>query len=411
LCKNFNKITMNNKSNFFKLAVMMFMQYMLLAVWWMQFAAYLGNIGIANIALIVMSMAIGSMAAPLVGMLADRYIASEKLLAGLNLLVAVFLFLATQQTGFAGVMITITLAMLCYMPSWSLTSSIAMTHLSSEQFPRVRLMGSIGWFAASGFSLAAINLFDVKAFDGTILPLYCGVGVTILTALLNLFLPKTPPSMHKSSTFSVSDIFGFRIISELKNKHFNRFILITLLTLIPFTLFYTYGSIFLADQNYTYITFTLNWGLIPEVIFLFITTLIIVKYGFKNVLLFGLSAMLFRYISLYIGVELGQPSLYIVGILMHGLIFGLFFVSGQVYTNKVVPDKYRAQAQGLLAFLTWGVGIFAGNMISGWLKDNILVNGQTNWSLLFAISAIATLAIIVLHLLLFKNPPAEDNNQ
>ena len=404
---------MKNKT-FIQLSIMMLMQFLLFAVWWVPFAAYLDNLSYLESYhrwLLLCTYPIGCMAAPLVGVIADRYLSSEKLLAGLNVMVAIFLFFATQQTHFAGLMITVTLAMLCYMPSWSLTSSIAMTHLSSEQFPRVRLMGSIGWFAASGFSLAAINLFDVKAFDGTILPLYCGVGVTILTALLNLFLPKTPPSMHKSSTFSVSDIFGFRIISELKNKHFNRFILITLLTLIPFTLFYTYGSIFLADQNYTYITFTLNWGLIPEVIFLFITTLIIVKYGFKNVLLFGLSAMLFRYISLYIGVELGQPSLYIVGILMHGLIFGLFFVSGQVYTNKVVPDKYRAQAQGLLAFLTWGVGIFAGNMISGWLKDNILVNGQTNWSLLFAISAIATLAIIVLHLLLFKNPPAEDNNQ
>ena len=132
---------------FIKLAVMMFMQYLLLAVWWVPFAAYLSSglkLETNQIALIMSSMAIGSMAAPFMGMIADRYVSSEKLLAGLNILVAAFLFLATQQTQFVGLMITVTLAMLCYMPTWGLTSTIAMTHISSEQFPRIRLMGTIG---------------------------------------------------------------------------------------------------------------------------------------------------------------------------------------------------------------------------------------------------------------------------
>jgi nucleoside transporter len=396
--------------NYLKLGIMMFMQYMLLAVWWVPFAAYLNNLnlGTTQISLILCSMAIGSMAAPLVGVLADRYLNSEKLLAGLNLLVAVFLFLATRQTAFTGLMITVTLAMLCYMPSWSLTSSIAMSHISSEQFPRIRLLGSIGWIASGLFSVVAIHVFDVQVFDGHTLPLYCGVAIAFVAALFNLFLPKTPPSGDKSANYSLQDIFGLRVLSTLKNKNFNRFILISFLTTIPFALFYSYGSLFLQDENFKYITVTMNWRQVAELFFLFITTSILVKYGYKKALLFGLVALFVQYISLFMGVELGQQWLYYIGILPHGLIFGLFYVAGQVYTDKVVPQEFKAQAQGFLSFVIWGVGILAGNLISGWMIDHFRVNQHADWSLLYLIASVATVVMIVLLSILFKNPTSEE---
>ena len=397
--------------NFLKLGVMMFMQYMLFAVWWVPFAAYLNNlpdIETSQMAFILSSMAIGSMAAPLVGVIADRYLSSEKLLAGLNLLVALFLLLATQQTHFVGLMITVTIAMLCYMPSWSLTSSIAMTHISSEQFPRIRILGSIGWVASGIFSMVAIHVFKVQLFDGTVLPLYCAVGAALVTALFNLFLPKTPPTISKSTKYSIQDIFGLRVISTLKNKYFNRFILITILTVIPFSLFYSFGSMFLQGEDFKYITVTMNWRQVAELFFLFITTSILVKYGYKKALLFGLVALFIQYISLYTGVVSGQQWLYYIGILPHGLIFGLFFIAGQVYTDKVVPQEYKAQAQGFLAFMTWGVGIFIGNLINGKLIEHFKVDQHANWSLLYAIASVSTVVVIILFAICFKNPtPAE----
>jgi len=393
--------------SYIKLGIMLFMQYLLFAVWWVPFAAYLNNLAnleTYQIALIMSSMAIGSMTAPLVGVIADRYLSSEKLLAGLNLFVALFLLLATQQTDFIGLMITVTLAMLCYMPSWSLTSSIAMTHVSSEQFPRLRLLGSIGWVASGLFSMVAIHVFKAQIFDGTVLPLYCGVGAALITALFNLFLPKTPPTANKSTKYSIQDIFGLRVISTLRNKNFNRFILITVLAVIPFTLFYSYGSLFLQDENFKYITVTMNWRQVAELFFLFITTSILVKYGFKKALLMGLVALFVQYISLYAGVVSEQQWLYYVGILPHGLIFGLFFIAGQVYTDKVVPQEFKAQAQGFLAFMTWGVGIFAGNLINGRLIEYFRVDLHANWSLLYAIASVLAVVVIILFLLLFKNP-------
>ena len=392
---------------YLQLGIMMFMQFLLFAVWWVPFAAYLNNISHLDslqVSFILCSMAIGSIAAPFVGMIADRYIASEKLLTGLNLLVAFFLFLATRQTHFAGMMITITLVMLCYMPTWSLTSSIAMTHVSSEQFPRLRIIGSLGWVASGLFSLAAIHIFKMPVFDGTIYPLYCGVATAVVAALFNLFLPKTPPSGKKSGRTSIADIFGLRVVSTLKNKNFNRFILISFLSLIPFVLYYTYGSIFFSDIHVKNITVTMNWGQLAEMFFLFITTSILIKYGFKKALLFGLLALAIRYLSFYVGIVSDQQWLYSIGILTHGLIFGLFYVVGQVYTDKIVPQEYKAQAQGFLSFIIWGVGLLVGTILNGWMIGRYKVNDQTDWPLLFAIATVSSLVLIVLFLLFFKNP-------
>ena len=399
---------------FIKLGIMMFMQYLLFAVWWVSFAAYLNNLPFIEsnqMGLLLSSMAFGSMAAPLVGVIADRYISSEKLLAGLNLLVAIFLFLATQQTSFIGLMVTVTLAMLCYMPSWSLTSSIAMTHISSEQFPRIRILGSIGWVASGVFSLVAFSFFKAEAFDGTVLPLYCAIGTAAITALFNLFLPKTPPTADKSSKYSIADIFGLKVISTLKNKNFNRFILLTFLTVLPFTLFYNFGSLFLQDESFKYITITMNWRQVAELFFLFITTSILLKIGFKKTLLLGLSALILQYAALYMGVVIGQQWLYYIGILPHALIFGLFFVAGQVYTDRAVPQEFKAQAQGFLSFITWGVGILFGNLIWDWMINTYRIDNHANWSLLFAIASIATVVMVVLFLLLFKNPTKANKSE
>lgn len=398
-------MAMKNKTVFLKLCIMMFMQYFIFAVWWVPFAAYLEKslkLGMDQVSLVLCAMAIGSMASSIIGVVADRRFASEKVLAVLNLLTALFLFIATQQTTFAGLMITITLTMMCYMPTWSLTSSIAMTHISSEQFPRMRLLGSIGWFASGIFSVIAIYVFHVDIFDGSVYPMYCGVAAGVIAAALNLMLPKTPPTRTQDTKFSLMDIFGLRTLSLLKNKNYNVFIFLTFLAIIPFNLYHVYGSTFFSDVAVKNITVTMNWGVLVEMIFLFVTTTILIKCGFKKTLLFGLIAMLLRYLSFFLGVEMEQPWLYSIGVLTHGIIFGLFFVVGQVYTDKVAPSSIRAQAQGFLSFLVWGVGYLIGTLFNGYLIDNYRLESSADWSIIFAITTIFTLIIIVLFAMFFK---------
>lgn len=396
---------MENKKVFFKLCIMMFMQYFIFAVWWVPFAAYLEKslkLEMSEVSLILCAMAIGSMASSVIGVIADRRFSSEKVLAVLNLLTALLLFIATQQTTFIGLMITVTLVMLCYMPTWSLTSAVAMTHIPAEQFPRMRLIGSIGWFASGIFSVVAVYVFHVEIFDGAVLPMYCGVAAGVIAAILNLTLPKTPPSGKGNTKFSLKDIFGLRTLSILKNKNYNIFIFLTFLAIIPFTLYHVYGSTFFSDVDVKNITVTMNWGIVVEMVFLFVTTTILIKCGFKKTLLFGLIAMLLRYLSFYLGVEMQQPWLYSIGVLTHGIIFGLFFVVGQVYTDKVAPAEIRAQAQGFLSFLVWGVGYLIGTLLNGYFIGEYRLEGKADWSIVFGISTIFTLIIIVLFVILFK---------
>ena len=403
---------MKNKKVFLQLCIMMFMQFFIFAVWWVPFAAYLKTLQLEvyQIALIMSSMAIGSMASPFIGFIADRRFASQKVLAALNLLTALMILLATQQTSFVGLMITVNLSMLFYMPSWSLTSTIAMTHVAAEQFPRIRMMGTIGWIASGIFSLTAIYIFKAEKFDGTSLPLYCAAGAGLIATITNLFLPDTPPDRSIKKKLSFIDILGLRTITTLKSRNFNLFILLSFLAMIPFTLFYIYGSQFFQDEQVEFITVTLNLGQFVELVFLFIATGILLKFGFKKTFIFGLLAMLLRYLTLYIGVELGQQWWYSIGVLTHGLIFGLFFVCGQVYVDKSVPKEMRAQAQGFLAFIIWGIGYLVGNQVNSILMDKFRLAEKCDWSFMFLISMIFTVVLTGLFMFLFK-PAIKQNDK
>ena len=400
--------TLTSKQGFgrkVQLCTMMFMQYMLSAVWWVPLAAYLSHtlkLEVYQVSLVLSAMAIGAMASSFIGAIADRYFAAEKILAVLNILTGVFLLFAAQQDSFAPLMTFVVLAMLCHMPTQSLTSTIAMSHTPSEQFPRIRMFGSVGWVASGIFSVIALHVMHLPAFDDTNLPMYCGAAVCFIAALLNLRLPHTPPSVDKSAGISVMDITGFSAFSLMKDKNYRAFMILTFLAIIPFNLYHVYGSMILADEQVQNITVTLNLGQLAEMFFLVITTWILIKSGIKNTLIFGMIALVVRYASFYLGAETGQQWFYYIGIIVHGLIFGLFFVGGQVYTDNVAPKEMKAQAQGLLFFLVWGIGFLIGTLWNGWLIGLFRDGDKCDWPVVFAISTIFSFILLILFALLFK---------
>lgn len=388
-----------------QLCMMMFMQYMLSAVWWVPLAAYLSHtlkLEVYQVSLVLSAMAIGAMASSFIGAIADRYFAAEKILAVLNVLTGVFLLFAAQQVTFPTLMTFVVLAMLCHMPTQSLTSTIAMTHTPSELFPRIRMFGSVGWVASGIFSIIALHVMGLPAFDDTNLPMYCGAGVCFVAALANLTLPHTPPSVDKNAKISVMDITGFSAFSLMKDKNYRTFMILTFLSIIPFNLYHVYGSMILADEQVQNITVTLNLGQLAEMFFLVITTSILVKSGIKNTLIFGMIALLVRYVAFYFGAETGQQWFYYVGIIVHGLIFGLFYVGGQVYTDNVAPKAMKAQAQGLLFFLVWGIGFLIGTLWNGWLISLFRDGDKCDWPVLFLISSVFTSIILILFVFMFK---------
>lgn len=379
---------------------MMFLQFMMYAVWWVPLAAYLTNMEVGSLqkSLILSSMAIGCLLSPAVGMLADRYFPGQKVLAVLNLVNGIMLFLAGTTNDPDILFICLLVAMLGYMPSWGLTSTIAMTHIPSDQFPKVRVFGSIGWVASGLFSIVFINVFNLD-FDGTNIPFYCGAGVSLFAVFTNLGLPNTPPSTKGQKT-SLIDIFGLRAVELLKDRNYKIYMILSLLSLIPFAMYYSYFSQFLQEIEISYISITMNWGILAEMGFLLLMPLAISKFGLRKVMIIGLIALAGRYATFYFGGVLDQSWMYYIGILVHGLIFGFFYISGQIYTDKIAPAHLKAQSQGFLFLVTYGIGLLAGNLICGKIIE------LYDWDVTWKIMTISSIVLLVAFMILVKDDKA-----
>jgi nucleoside transporter len=351
----------------FQLGTMMFLQYLFFAVWWVQLAAYLSNLNVepGQKALILSSMAIGTLFSPWVGMIADRYFASNWVLTALNAGTATLLFLAASTTEPTLLFYYLLGAMICYMPTWSLTSSIAMSHVSRESFPRIRTFGSLGWVSSALFSIIAAAM-GVVQFDGTSLPLYCGAFTAVAATLVGFTLPHTKPS-KKNKKASLADRLGLGALQLLQEGSFASFIALSFLAMIPFSVYWSYCSEFLRDQGFQYITATMNLGQVVEIGTLLLVPYLIKKVKLKGTMLIGLAALLIRYVSFYAGGSFSVEAFYFAAILVHGVIFGCFFVGGQVFIDKKAGGGLRNQAQGFLFQMTWGLGLLLGNWVSAQL--------------------------------------------
>lgn len=391
----------------FRLYVMMFFQYLMYAVWWTPLAAYLTNMDVASTqkAFILSSMAIGCIASPVIGMIADRFIAGQKVLFVMNVLNSLLLIWAANTANPDLLFVILLFTMLFYMPTWGLTSAIAMKHTPSEDFPKVRVFGSVGWVASGLFSVIAVKYFNLN-FDGTNIPFYCGAGTGLIAALFNLTLPNTPPA-GKGKKVSLAGAFGLGTLQLMKERNFALFIIFSFLSMIPFAMYFSYFSEFLLNIKTQYITVTMNWGVLAEMGFMLLIPLTIKKFGLRKVMILGLFALLLRYVSLYFGGVLNQQWLFYLGILVHGLIFGFFYVGGQIYIDKRAPEELKSQAQGFIFLATFGLGLLAGNLIDGQII-NLFMDNSTgeriyNWDAIWGITSIMSVALLIGFAVLFKD--------
>ncbi len=392
-----------------KLSIMMFLQFMMLPVWFVPLAKFLENNGVdSKNALqpwIMSTMALGCLASPLIGMFADRHFASQKVLAVLNLLFAGFLVAAAKVTSPTLTFVMFLLAMLCYMPSWGLTSAIAMSHSPSEKFPQIRVFGSIGWVAAGLFSLIAQKMFGTD-IDGTVTTLYCGAGVALAGAVFALALPNTPPPA-KGQKASIVDVLGLRSFSLFKYADFTVYVLVSILVMFAFSIYWSYLSLFLTDKGFKLLTVTQNWGQVAEMFLMLLVPVVISKVGIKWAMVLGLFSQLVRYGAFLLGEKYSISELYFVAILVHGLIFGFFFVGGQIYVDRRAPKEMKAQAQGFMFLSTFGVGLFIGNFLSNWLiqANTVMQNGKEvrHWEPIWMWTTVAAAIVLVLFAVLFRD--------
>jgi hypothetical protein len=230
-----------------KLSSMMFLQFMILPVWFIPMFPYIAKMAPegSNLPMLCgMIMGFGALASPLFGMFADRHMNSEKVLALCNFASAALLGYAYTVRDPKILFITLLLVMVFYMPTWSLTATIAMKNSTTEAFPQIRVFGTLGWVASAVFSLVGTKVFNIQNFDTTQYIFLGGAIGAVLAGALAFILPATEPPA-KGQPASVVDALGLRALVLLKRPDFLVFSVLILLAMVPFQWYNVYNSIYL----------------------------------------------------------------------------------------------------------------------------------------------------------------------
>ena len=206
---------------------------------------------------------------------------------------------------------------------------------------------------------------------------------------------------------SIIDAMGLRTFRLMKDRNFAIFIILSFLSMIPFSMYWSYCSEFLLDRKFEYISITMNFGQLAEMLFLLTVPFSIRKVGLRNTMILGLFALLIRYIAFYTGSATDTSVFYFIGILLHGLIFGYFYLGGQIYIDKKAPVELKAQAQGFIFLVTFGLGLLVGNFISGQIiehfSENVGAVRTYNWNSIWEVTAASALVLLLAFIVLFKN--------
>ena len=398
----------------------MFLQFFVWGGWFVTLGTFLGNNLNATggqIAMAFSTQSWGAIIAPFfIGLIADRYFNAEKILGILHLLGSGLLLLMSQTSDFSVFYLYVFSYMLLYMPTLALVNSVSFNQMkdTASEFPLIRTFGTIGWII-SGVVISYVFSWDTQdsITSGALSNTFKMVALaSLILGAFSFSLPKTPPYGNDQKSFSLKSALGWDALKLLKDRNFLLFFIASVLICIPLAFYYQQANPFLVELGMNNPTAKMAFGQVSEVLFMLLLPTFFIRFGFKKTILVGMMAWVVRYLLFAYG-DIGEKAyMIIIGILLHGICYDFFFVSGQIYTDFKAGEKVKSAAQGLITLATYGVGMLIGFWIAGKVSDAFLIQtGQHDWDTIWKFPALFALGILLLFLLIFKNEKINFQNK
>ena len=399
---------------------MMFLQFFIWGGWFVTLGTFLGNNLNATggqIAMAFSTQSWGAIIAPFfIGLIADRYFNAEKILGILHLLGSGLLLLMSQTSDFSVFYLYVFSYMLLYMPTLALVNSVSFNQMkdTASEFPLIRTFGTIGWII-SGVVISYVFSWDTQdsITSGALSNTFKMVALaSLILGAFSFSLPKTPPCGNDQKSFSLKSALGWDALKLLRDQNFLLFFIASVLICIPLAFYYQQANPFLVELGMNNPTAKMAFGQVSEVLFMLLLPTFFIRFGFKKTILVGIMAWVVRYLLFAYG-DVGEKAyMLIIGILLHGICYDFFFVSGQIYTDFKAGEKVKSAAQGLITLASYGVGMLIGFWIAGKVSDAFIIQtGQHDWDTIWKFPALFALGVFLLFLLIFKNEKINFQNK
>lgn len=388
-----------------KLSTMMFLEFFIWGAWFVTMGTYLGKTlgatGVQN-GNAYATQSWGAIIAPfIIGLIADRFFSAQKVLGILHLTGAALLYYITTIPNFDGFFPIILAYMIVYMPTLALVNSVSFKQMAnpSKEFPPIRIFGTAGWIIAG----LTIGWLGWEQSNSLVLTFKMAAIASLVLGLLSFTLPATPPAKKGQKT-SLSDIMGLDSIGLLKNRSYLIFFLASVAICVPLAFYYNFTNPFLNEVGMKAAAGKQSMGQISELAFMALMPLFFVRLGVKKMLAVGMIAWVLRYIFFAYGDTGSNYWMLIAGIVMHGICYDFFFVTGQIYTDNLAGERFKSAAQGFITLATYGVGMLIGSYISGPIVDHWKISDTAhNWTTIWLIPAGIAAFVFLVFVIFFKD--------
>tara|TARA_B100001115_G_scaffold36489_1_gene26920 strand:+ start:977 stop:2149 length:1173 start_codon:yes stop_codon:yes gene_type:complete len=384
----------------FKLSLMMFLQYFIWGAWYVTAGTYMAKILMSTgseIGNAYSAFAFAAIISPFfVGSIADRYFSAQNAMGALHIIGGLILIYATQITSSFIFIIAILIYSLTYMPTVALSNNIVFANVSDtgKSFPIIRFFGTFGWIVA-GFIIGKLQLEN--NVDSIAYTFYIASSASILLGIVSFFLPNVAPKGKSDDS-----PLGLEGLILLKDKSYLIFFISAVLICIPLSFYYSFANVFLNDIGMEGAAGKMIYGQISEAIFILAIPLLYYRLGVKKILMIGIAAWLLRFFFFANGDMESSYWMIMSGIILHGICYDFFFVTGYMYTENKANEKIKNAAQGLFTVATYGIGMTIGSWFSGLITDSYTIEGLKNWTDIWMVPAYISGGVLVFLIIFFK---------